>query len=33
MAATESNPVGFGRMKRKEDPRFVRGAGTSPRLR
>jgi aerobic carbon-monoxide dehydrogenase large subunit len=27
MAATEERPVGFGRMKRKEDPRFVRGRG------
>jgi carbon-monoxide dehydrogenase large subunit len=27
MAATEERPVGFGRMKRKEDPRFVRGQG------
>src|SRR4051795_8533175 len=25
---TEERPVGFGRMKRKEDPRFVRGQGT-----
>jgi carbon-monoxide dehydrogenase large subunit len=28
MAATEERPVGFGRLKRKEDPRFVRGRGT-----
>jgi aerobic carbon-monoxide dehydrogenase large subunit len=28
MATTEERPVGFGRMKRKEDPRFVRGHGT-----
>src|SRR3954453_22723893 len=27
MAAIEERPVGFGRMKRKEDPRFVRGQG------
>jgi carbon-monoxide dehydrogenase large subunit len=27
MAATEERPVGFGRLKRKEDPRFVRGRG------
>jgi aerobic carbon-monoxide dehydrogenase large subunit len=27
MAATTETPVGFGRMKRKEDPRFVRGQG------
>ena len=27
MAATEQAPVGFGRMKRKEDPRFIRGQG------
>ncbi len=25
--APEANPIGFGRMKRKEDPRFVRGQG------
>ncbi|MFE0632067.1 aerobic carbon-monoxide dehydrogenase large subunit [Streptomyces sp. NPDC058864] len=25
--ATEERPIGFGRMKRKEDPRFVRGKG------
>jgi carbon-monoxide dehydrogenase large subunit len=28
MAITEERPVGFGRMRRKEDPRFVRGQGT-----
>ncbi|HSD76286.1 MAG TPA: aerobic carbon-monoxide dehydrogenase large subunit, partial [Solirubrobacteraceae bacterium] len=32
MATTESTPaerpIGFGRMKRKEDPRFIRGQGT-----
>jgi aerobic carbon-monoxide dehydrogenase large subunit len=27
MSATKEPPVGFGRMKRKEDPRFVRGQG------
>jgi carbon-monoxide dehydrogenase large subunit len=27
MAATEERPIGFGRLKRKEDPRFVRGRG------
>ena len=27
MAVTEERPIGFGRMKRKEDPRFVRGQG------
>jgi len=27
MAATTETPTGFGRMKRKEDPRFVRGQG------
>jgi carbon-monoxide dehydrogenase large subunit len=27
MAATEERPVGFGRMRRKEDPRFIRGHG------
>ena len=27
MAITEERPIGFGRMKRKEDPRFVRGQG------
>ncbi len=25
--APEANPIGFGRMRRKEDPRFVRGQG------
>jgi aerobic carbon-monoxide dehydrogenase large subunit len=28
MATVEDRPIGFGRMKRKEDPRFVRGQGT-----
>jgi carbon-monoxide dehydrogenase large subunit len=28
MATTEERPVGYGRMKRKEDPRFIRGQGT-----
>jgi carbon-monoxide dehydrogenase large subunit len=27
MAATEERPVGYGRMQRKEDPRFIRGQG------
>ncbi|HEY3189220.1 MAG TPA: aerobic carbon-monoxide dehydrogenase large subunit, partial [Solirubrobacteraceae bacterium] len=27
MAATEQRPIGFGRMHRKEDPRFIRGRG------
>lgn len=27
MTTTEERPIGFGRMKRKEDPRFVRGKG------
>ena len=27
MAIADDRPVGFGRMKRKEDPRFVRGRG------
>src|SRR3712207_154891 len=27
MAVTGERPLGFGRMKRKEDPRFVRGQG------
>jgi carbon-monoxide dehydrogenase large subunit len=27
MAAIEERPIGFGRLKRKEDPRFVRGQG------
>src|ERR687897_2163096 len=25
--ATEERPIGFGRLKRKEDPRFIRGLG------
>src|SRR3954471_15692204 len=25
--APEERPIGFGRLKRKEDPRFIRGAG------
>jgi len=28
MAISEERPIGFGRMKRKEDPRFIRGQGT-----
>src|ERR671936_1713300 len=28
MATVEERPVGFGRLKRKEDPRFIRGQGT-----
>src|SRR5689334_6795257 len=28
MAVSEERPIGFGRMRRKEDPRFVRGQGT-----
>jgi carbon-monoxide dehydrogenase large subunit len=28
MATVEERPIGFGRMKRKEDPRFIRGQGT-----
>ena len=28
MAIADERPIGFGRMKRKEDPRFVRGQGT-----
>ncbi|HWT23363.1 MAG TPA: aerobic carbon-monoxide dehydrogenase large subunit [Solirubrobacteraceae bacterium] len=28
MAIADERPVGFGRMKRKEDPRFIRGQGT-----
>ncbi len=28
MAIAEERPVGFGRLKRKEDPRFIRGQGT-----
>ncbi|MDX6566256.1 MAG: aerobic carbon-monoxide dehydrogenase large subunit [Gaiellales bacterium] len=27
MATTEERPIGYGRMKRKEDPRFIRGQG------
>src|SRR5256885_5282767 len=27
MATVEERPVGYGRMKRKEDPRFIRGKG------
>jgi carbon-monoxide dehydrogenase large subunit len=27
MATVEERPIGFGRLKRKEDPRFVRGLG------
>jgi len=27
MSATEERPIGFGRLKRKEDPRFIRGQG------
>ena len=27
MAAIEERPIGFGRMKRKEDARFIRGQG------
>src|ERR671939_2176198 len=27
MATIEERPVGYGRMKRKEDPRFIRGQG------
>ncbi len=27
MAIAEDRPVGFGRLKRKEDPRFIRGQG------
>ena len=28
MAAAEERPIGFGRLKRKEDARFIRGQGT-----
>jgi len=28
MAATEERPIGFGNLKRKEDPRLIRGQGT-----
>jgi carbon-monoxide dehydrogenase large subunit len=27
MSTTEERPIGFGRLKRKEDPRFIRGQG------
>ncbi|HEX8121102.1 MAG TPA: aerobic carbon-monoxide dehydrogenase large subunit [Solirubrobacteraceae bacterium] len=27
MAATEERPIGYGNLKRKEDPRFIRGQG------
>ena len=27
MAATEERPIGFGRLRRKEDARFLRGQG------
>ena len=27
MTATEERPIGFGRLSRKEDPRFIRGKG------
>ncbi|HLM49440.1 MAG TPA: aerobic carbon-monoxide dehydrogenase large subunit [Solirubrobacteraceae bacterium] len=27
MATTEDRPIGYGRLKRKEDPRFIRGKG------
>ena len=27
MATVEERPIGHGRMKRKEDPRFIRGQG------
>src|SRR5262245_62994015 len=27
MTATEERPIGYGRLKRKEDPRFLRGKG------
>jgi aerobic carbon-monoxide dehydrogenase large subunit len=27
MSAANGNPIGFGRMRRKEDPRFIRGQG------
>ena len=33
MATDEERPVGFGRLKRKEDPRFIRGQGTLRRRR
>src|SRR6266496_490582 len=28
MATVEERPIGYGRLKRKEDPRFIRGQGT-----
>jgi carbon-monoxide dehydrogenase large subunit len=28
VATVEERPIGFGRLKRKEDPRFIRGQGT-----
>src|SRR5213083_2049877 len=28
MSAIEDRPIGFGRLKRKEDARFIRGKGT-----
>ena len=27
MAGTVERPIGFGRLQRKEDPRFIRGRG------
>ena len=27
MAVVDDRPLGFGRLKRKEDPRFIRGQG------
>ena len=27
-SATQERPIGFGRLKRKEDARFIRGKGT-----
>ena len=27
-SATQERPIGFGRLKRKEDARFIRGQGT-----
>ena len=27
-SSTTERPIGFGRLKRKEDARFIRGAGT-----
>src|SRR3954464_12390455 len=29
-SATQERPIGFGRLKRKEDARFIRGKGNSP---